>query len=538
MTGAFRLPALSTDQPPAISSLAACREWLVALPLANPAQAQALLLAQVNLLNRYAVAAAQRLQILELLRESLVFVQSECAKKFMGRPLPLVAAEQAAFDANRSLWQALSTGYQHCLETCLEGEPGIGAQAALICHRALAALGAEQFDLYRAPHETGPAFWRRVFAIYSAAAELGAAEADVIDPLLSRRSPTTPRAAFVQLLLMHAASPYELSLRNIGFTYRWLQGWSRKVPVSGSAPANPKLPPLVVDLAGDRPATIRPEEAGNLRWLATEQLARSLKKRIAALGKGAKPAALGLGDDVPPGIETLLRHLYERCCKGLIVRQQVRRPSTGMCRLVAGGEAIHYYVSGKPFQPPAAVTSLSRRQHEEIATLGQVATHHDEGAHRQLGFVIEDWRIADENSAGYRLQRPADETVLRLGFGCLVGVQPPDGMAIVLAVMRWAMVGQDGVLSVGVRLIPGVPEPVALRPVGLAPTEVKYRQGFLVPAVPSLNQPATVVTPGGWYRQGRIVEVYTQGTQGLQELRMTRVIEQGPDFERAEYQAL
>jgi hypothetical protein len=114
----FDLPPTSTEQPPLFTSLDACGVWQKALPLSSPIQAQAQLLRQLHLLNRYTLDADTRLAMLETLREAIHFVQEEGEKKFSGKPLPLAPPDQAAFDAAHGLWQALATGYLRCLEAC------------------------------------------------------------------------------------------------------------------------------------------------------------------------------------------------------------------------------------------------------------------------------------------------------------------------------------------------------------------------------------------------------------------------------------
>jgi len=67
-----------------IDTLKNCKDWLAQLPLTNARQAHNLLLAQMKLLNAATLAAADRLQILEMLREPVAFVQGERAKRYSG----------------------------------------------------------------------------------------------------------------------------------------------------------------------------------------------------------------------------------------------------------------------------------------------------------------------------------------------------------------------------------------------------------------------------------------------------------------------
>jgi len=532
MMGAFPLPALSGNDPPAFVNVAACRQWLNDLPLANPAQAQIQLAAQVERLNRYAMEAAERLRLLELLRESVAFVQIECCKRFSARPLPLASAEQANFEANVALWQAMCTGYQHCLAAGLDGDPEVLGDVVQIVQRALWALSGEQMDLYRASHQAEPPFWRRLHATFAVGEQLGAADQPVRDLLLDSRG-TTAHAAYVYALLLHAASPYELTIRQLNLVQRWLVRWSAKVTLSTSSPKDFKLPPLVVDVGGDRPGSQVPEGEGNLRWLEVDGLAHSLKKRISLLQKGEAPASLGLGEECgQPDCEVLLKHVYERCCKGGIARSQSRRPSSGQSKLIAGFEAVYYFVAGKLFEQPKGADELSKRQRDEIALFGQRAQRFEQEYVREHGFRVEQWQILDESPSGMRLSRPLADAGARIALGQLLAVQPPGTSSLRLAVVRWRSAVADGV-HVGVRLLAGAPQPATLCATGL--TSVvgpRCRPGFLLPAVEALNQPPSVVFPAAAFRADRIIEIQS-GT--VEQVRLTRIVERGHDFERAEY---
>ena len=75
---------------------ASCRPWLQALPLANPPAAQTRLIGQLDLLNRYALPPARRLELMELLRKPAGFVQTECARRFSGRGISTSAPAPAS----------------------------------------------------------------------------------------------------------------------------------------------------------------------------------------------------------------------------------------------------------------------------------------------------------------------------------------------------------------------------------------------------------------------------------------------------------
>jgi len=62
---------------------------LQTVPLINVGPAHVRLLGQLEELNAFKLAPAERLKILELMRDPVNFVQKELAKKFASRPAPL-----------------------------------------------------------------------------------------------------------------------------------------------------------------------------------------------------------------------------------------------------------------------------------------------------------------------------------------------------------------------------------------------------------------------------------------------------------------
>ncbi|MBE7423627.1 MAG: hypothetical protein HS110_14550 [Zoogloeaceae bacterium] len=530
----FDLPTLGNDLSPAFASARGCRDWLAVQPLANPSHAQAMLLRQVNLLNRYALAPAERLKILELLRDPIAFAQTESARKFAGRPLPLAPPEQAGMDTNRTLWQAVRTGYLHCLAACLEGQAELRPHAALIVQRVIGAVRAELFDIYRAPTDPPAQLWRLLHRVYAAAESLAALTQPVNDSLQSSHSATSVVAAYAHTLLLHRASPYELSGRQLAQVERWLHRWSGKVAALNAPPAEPRVPPLVVDLSASVPEASA-EGGEQLRWLDLSELSRSVKRRIAHLQKGESPASLGLGEDcAQPACENLLRHLYRNWFKGGAPRQHPRHAGSGACQLVTGLDAIQYYLSGKIFRQPGQGDAMSKTQIEEIATFGRVATRHEDDYSKLQGFVVESWCVLDESATGFRLTRPLSQAGGRIGGGQMVAIRPGSGRGYLLAVARWARI-TAGELQAGIQIMPGLPQTVALRGTGLTAINEKYRPGFRMAAVPALEYPESVVVPAGWFRPGRVIEMYDESSR---QIRLTRQLDRGSDHERCTYESL
>jgi hypothetical protein len=535
------LPPTGTEQPPLFTAPDQCREWQQKLPLSNPIQAQAQLLRQLHLLNRYTLDGDARLEILEMLREPIYFVQAESAKKFFGKPLPLVPPEQAALDTAHGLWQALITGYLRCLEACLNGDAVLKPQAATVCQRALAALADDQADLVRAGSQPDGAHWRLAHQLYASAEILGVTIAPSEDGLRVSQ-PMTPEAAYAELMLLQAANLHELTPRQQGWVMRWARRWAGKVIVAAKPPLESPALPLCVDLDSSAPAGFKPLAGPGARWLDTAELRKSLKKRLNLLAKGEPddtPGRLGLGEDcAQPACGEVLRRVYPRWVKGGVLRRIERHPLSGASRLVVGVDAIHYYLSGsQPFKPPGAASSEElRRQREELATFGRIAARFEDEYSRNHGYqlenweVVEDWGTLDQSSGGLRLVRPLRQDGGRISIGQLLAVQPAGTSGLLLGVVRWAQVSGDS-LAAGILLFPGKPLPVALRSTGVMAGREQYKPGFVLPPLATLELPAAAVLPPGSYKPNRIMEVWTSA--GTYRLKLKEMLDRGVDFERA-----
>ncbi|MBL8471619.1 MAG: hypothetical protein KF778_14665 [Rhodocyclaceae bacterium] len=528
MTARFELPTMGGAPAPAFTNSRACREWLSNVPLTTPMQAQAQLLGQINLLNRYPVAADERLRMLEMLRDPVHFVQAETAKKFSGRPLPLSSSEGAIFGANQNLWDTLRMGYVIVLQSALEGFSNLPAQGHVIAQRALACMREQQMDQCRAPHEPQPGFWSNLHAIYAAAEVLQCNKRQVTDPLQAEHKQTSVAASYSLPLLLNAASPHSLPLKHIAIIQRWLMSWSHKVSVHADAPEDAEPPPIAIDLQSDTPGSINQEGCATLRWMDVSRLSNSIRKRVLLLQRGETPQTLKLGDDCIPAVAIqLLQHLYRHCCRGGFTRSEPRRSTRKAARLVAGLPAAHQLLA-------SAETALAAPMIQDIFTFGRGAASAAAAPQTITGYTMERWRVEDESPAGMRMTRLRQEAGMRIGAGQLVAVCPDEEAGFLLGNARWALTLQTGELQAGVRLFAGSPDPVEVRLTG-GESVGRMAQGFLLPAVPRLKQPASVVIPATWYRPQRVLAIRGRETRNI---KLLEVIERGVDFERALYEPL
>jgi hypothetical protein len=527
----------SGDQHPAFVTAEDCRAWLAQTPLTNPVQALAHLLRQLHLLNRHPLDLDERLAILEALRKPLFLVQEEGARRFVGKPLPLAPPEHAAFEAAQAVWEALLIGYRHCVEAA--GSAGKTAQPeefALLLERAMSTMAAAQFNNYRAGFQQQAGHWRSMHELYLMAEAAGVAETPVEDQVLLGKTPASVKAAYAEALLLHAAGPHELPLRHLLWVARWARRWSAKVSVSSAPPVADKAVPLCVDLSSSEPAGYRPAQGSGARWLDTADVRQSLKRRLLGLEEGRSPIEMQLGDDCwQPACGQVLKHVYQRWCKGGATRRHERQTVNGGCEIVSGIESIHFYLSGRaPFrQPSFADDDALRRERDELATFGRVARPRIESHVQQHGHQIEEWEVIDESHTGIHATRTLATPGGRIAQSQLIAIRPKDAQHFLLGTVRWGRVADGGVLQAGILIAPGRPEPVAARGADPAGMREPYRQAFLLPSIAALGSAATIVLPPGFFRSGRVIEV--AGGQHPR-VRLVQLVDRGIDFDRASYE--
>ena len=536
------LPELAADASPEFIDAAGCKEWLENLPLANVAAAQAELARQLREFNRFPVRAATRLAVLEEVRDAVNFVQIEQAKRFTNRAQPLIEAEEAVFAQTIDLWTQMRFGYLRCLDAAMAGEAGMRPHAALMAQRALAYSGLSMFHHYRAYREIPGREWHALHQAYLSAEQLDAARESVKDYLNRDVSDTSPQIAYARAILLGACNPLELSQRQLTFVTFLLERWGDKIDLVDAPFEDPEIPPLVVNVASERGAgrldAAQSDEPApqETRYLDARRLAKSLRNRVALLRKGESPSKLALGEDcVQPSCEQLLVYLYRQWCQPQAPRAAERRNANSAVQMTGDLAAIHYQLTGSAFRQPASDSELTAKQRAEIATFGRISTRHEDDYGEKRGYALEQWRLEDESLQGLRMTRSADAAGKRYVLGQLLAVKPADAKSFMLGQIRWLMSAESGDLQAALRLMPGLPAGVGVRPTGLNAVNEVFVQALSLTGVPALKAPPSLILPSGWYKPKRVIEVHVQSTLRAQ---LTALLERGSDFERVAYEVL
>jgi hypothetical protein len=534
----LELPKISNDAAPAFTDAKTCAAWLKDFPLTNVAPAHAKLLGELEELNCFEMPPGERLRVLELLREPVLFVQTEQSRRFSGKPVPLAKQERELFLNVIALWTALSQGWQHCVQDLEMGRGGVSGQAGLICQRALWCAGMKLAENYKAFQDFGADEWRRINQVYALAEQSGVAQQKVAHPAVKLAAGVSCAETFAQIQLMALANPNEYAPRQQAIVARWIEQWTGKTKVSTTAPTKQPIAPLSVDLQSASYASRTPKDGAAIAYMDTAEIGKSLKWRVASLKKGDPPESMGLGTDVTEGLAAqMLVTLDQQWCEDRTARKIERRSGSGHAQVSVSIAAMHYFITGRPFEAQAGSSALTQQQREHIETFGQLSTRTNEDYTDTHGFTMETWRILDESASGYRLERPRDGGSRRYLQQQLIAVRPTDATRFTLCSVRWISVSENQMPRLGVRSLPGEAAGVAARLAGLNVHDEKFVPALLLSAVPSLRAPATMIVPAGWFRPRRLIEFQGNPKDGVSDrVLLTAALERGSDFERCTFE--
>ncbi len=537
------LPLEPTDDraKPLFKDAASCTKWLSQLQLTNLQQAHSVLLTQLDELNRFPMPGLERLHVLELLRETVGFVQDDYAKKLIAKPLPLNDSELMIFVSIVQLWQALVLGYQRCLQAYMNGDKKLANQGALLCQRCLLYSGLAIFEYLRTGYEFNAKLWHQLHALYAFAEEQGLQQIEVPDKLSVMQPKSSCHSIYVKTLLACYARPAELTRSQLQLLDYWLAMWSNTISMERSfAVSAGDAQPLAVDLKGTfgLQGARQVEHSDSMRYLAMVPLSKLLRVKTVLLQQGKNPQSLELGDRCSAGecIE-FLTFLHHHWCEDRSLRASERKPVAHEARLCYKPEGVYAYVSGKSFRQPEGEASVAMTARQQIETYGHVLHKTDEGAFREMGFPLETWNFENESILGARLSR-TDSIGGRLSCNQMIALRPSDADVFILGVISWAGVTLSGKLQIGVRYQPGMPEAVSVKKTGVNVADnQKYVPAFLLPAVAAIKVQPSLIIPRDWFETGRIIEIVAPG-KDRQIVRMGFSIERGLDYERISFTAV
>lgn len=536
------LPLEPTDDRanPAFKNPVSCEEWLSKLQFTNLHAVHNLIRTQLDEFNRFPMRVLDRLNTLEKLRETISTVQADYSKKLIAKKLPLSEEEFAIFTSIIGLWQGMLTGYQRCLQDFMEGDTQLAKFGPLLCHRFLLYGSMQIIEHLRSGYEFDGALWQQLHALYSFTEGNGLQHEKVNDTLHGSGQPISCHTLYAKMLLTCHAKPSELSRTQLQLLDRWLNQWAQSITIERRCIVSKgDAPPLAVDLGSNKGLQDYRQitQSDQMRYLAMVPLSKLLRVKTILLQQGQSPQQLELGNEFY-GVDCVafLNQLLSLWCEGSSDRSAERHNVTMSAKLASGFDSIYSYISGKPAKPPSAKGEIDTAAHKQIAAIGHTfSSAAASGTQAQTNDFdhLENWTIENESILGARLLRETQNGE-RMGNNQLIALRTKDAKAFMLGTVSWRSVTRSGQLKMGVQYLPGVAQPVSFKAKESSPTQGKPINALLLPSMPSLKIPASLIIPRDIFQANLMCELIQENNE-KKKIRMGFSVSSGSDFERISF---
>ncbi len=517
-------PALAFSDPD--SAL----RWAKTLPFLNVAQVYEQVIGQLNAVSAAEFSPRERATIAELMREQVMHLHTELARRYAGKPQPAVDRELEAAEEAIALWSALWEQYSACLKPLLEGDPELAGVKSKILQRGL-HVGKQLLVVHalcrRVPQAS---FWQELHAYYRLAEILDCTVTAVSDEINPHAVGTSCYSMYMHALLLGLADPFSMSVRQIELADRWLSQWARKV-FPYEQERETEGPVIVIDLDSSVGAVLLPAgppaPPASLRYCYPGKLAMSVRGRLKRLSTGANPAELQLGHDVSvEQCTALLSHLDAHWYQLPTPRQDVPAARLSLCG--GGIPAAYFRVGGRTFDRQDPLGRLSYQGTQHLSTLGALTDYDRNKEEAERAWPWERWNGRyDERNAEIARDARAQH---RWFLDALCAVN--DGQRLRLGHVTRVALGANDHLSLSLTLWQGVPKTMAVRPLSHAFSEDPPMPVILLGETPE-EKPSALVPPRT-FSPGRLLRSMDAGPE--RTIKLVRLVQRGADFERVAFE--
>lgn len=472
-------------------------------------------------LNRHKIPDDQRFKLLELYRAKIQQLLPAVEEAFSQTPLPLPEPMRQAANLARDLLNELAYGYKILIleHTARFISFGSNRQLPLILERALTALNRILVNCYQAYAPTPAGIWSEIHQLYRYAVQEGIQDTTTDD---EQAPGLSVNLVYKQGLLLALADPYRLMQGEAARTLDYLSRFGQQAHLMPLGQTAAAAGFFLIRLESDKPPRAVTQQAGSSDprsdiLLNTMDLARLLHHHITRLESGDTPASLGLPDAArEPAYLDLLRRLIRHW--GIAPKRHFTRlKSEAGVEICSGLRAIYHFMTGQP-------ASLDHGAAEAAITVQFSSSPIDQSS--QQTFQSAHWAVTNESPGGFSLTRQARDGV-PVRVGEVIGLRADKSAAWNVGAIRWIQSDAPAQMRIGVQMLAPNAEPIIL-----IPEPFDGEQGIpalLLPELPILKQPATLLTAPGTYRHLREFRTGTAGD--YRTLRATKLLEQTVGYE-------
>jgi hypothetical protein len=525
----------------------AVARWVDGLHKANLGDTARQLYQAIHELNSVRLPPQQRLELLEILRKPVYFASKALAKHYLGQPIVLPEKPAHAAQLADALHHQLAIGYSITAVHIVTNADSVTAQSpaqllATALHRAISDYSinlVRHGQLYQAAPE---GYWHQLHQFYHVAKAQKLLDIPQQDKHLGD---CTIAEAYKRALLLGSCKANQLSQNHFTHLLEACSLWAKLVEF-----CDQEAGLLAVDLLADEPPTYKSQLATNvsqplfINVQAIVSQLQSLLENSDALG------LVSVGDN-SLSIE-LIQHLHHYW-KEQQHRKAKRIDTDNRIDLCVGLSATHHFIAGEvSFEtlldgqsanaicmekenPFLQSDSSSGHRKKDIwdspyeANVGNIDVSL-ESIQFGNGSVSEKKESTDNkyyrhnastinfSATGYRIAWPK-EIPAQLKPGEIVGLREAKNQRWSIATIRWVENDSAGSPQLGLELLCPSGTPYGARILHKKGDDTQFIRVLVLPSLPHIKQPYTLLTPKVPFKTGQKVVLSQQGRELVLQLK-------------------
>ncbi len=524
------------------------RQWIEELPLTNIDKTVTLLEGALDEINSYIMPETERFETLELFARPVAHINDSLKKKYLGRPIPVKGSTLVHAEKSIDLCLRMASGYR-ILAALLDRKKDAGPQMATAIHRAIRHYSEILISNYQTYTRHPAGIWGDLNALYILAEKHGLAAQVIADIVTPQAAPVTIEDAFKQILLLSLACPYRMRQNEIRQVYDLLTGWApySKLLDSGDEDASDYF---TCRLDSDEPPAYKALQQMDrtdsyCRFLSTADMATPVNATLSEHRSSRQHIGL-------PEEKTLQRLLMSW---GVMPKRRfTRHRRDDEVQLLHGLDNIHEaiagvanptetaddgevttirdsaYLSDPTFEQSTVVnidwlTGISAGGNGQSADEERAKTFPGSTIRTPEKSSVETWKVQDISAGGYSLLRDSENSS-SAQVGELVAISTDseeDGNSWHLGVIRWMKSTRQGGLELGIEMLAPGARAIQAAICNEKSSIENRMNGFLLPEIRAIGQPATLLLPSLPFRAGCTTTL--QQDTGEKRIKLTQQLE-------------
>lgn len=510
------------------------KEWVDALPMMNVGETSRLVFQTLQELTRLQVDAAERLELLELLRPTAHALCNALSKHYLNQSVMLPERATKVATLAQAMQSHLATGYKLVVLASLDKlarkrDPDTLRQATTATHRAITELTGNLLRSTQLYLSTPPNLWLELHTLYLLSAE-HQLTLPVADALNRYTEKSTVEEAYIRALLLATCKPNKLRQSEIAQICQLSELWAPLIRLREFSGAGELF---VFDLSRDAPPTYRtqarPDASDHVRAIMPTALVEHLNEVFRQAQQG-NPKASGEAA-LSPG---LLHHLVQAWSE-LSERSFSRVSHDGTLDISLGLTATHYFLAGKrdfdtmmqgiqnrfmiadadnPFLKAKAMGAHrpDDRTGKDVWSMAFGNVESNEQHDYKLAFQDKEpegpdrydtyqCQIVNISPGGYCVEWAGDVPA-SVKAGEILGLREDGENGWSVGVIRWVKQLPGHGAQVGIEVLAPKAKPCGARVIKKTGEATEYMRTLLLPELKAVGRPATLITPALTFRTG------------------------------------